>query len=129
MKLHPRSSALFSAATDSSSRCVPQLPPMAHAPKPISETFQPRRPNVRYFMAANFDPIRRCPQQPLSFAAMDEIFSDRLLASIEAKGSPICVGIDPIFEMLPDEIAGDAKERDGNDSEAAIDAIFTFTTT
>src|SRR5207244_879690 len=58
-----------------------------------------------------------------------EIFSDRLLASIEAKGSPICVGIDPIFEMLPDEIAGDAKERDGNDSEAAIDAIFTFTTT
>ena len=60
---------------------------------------------------------------------MDEIFSDRLLAAIEAKGSPICVGIDPIFEMLPDAIAGDAKERNGNDAEAAIDAIFTFTTT
>src|ERR1051325_3632672 len=60
---------------------------------------------------------------------MDEIFPDRLLAAIEAKGSPICVGIDPIFEMLPDAVAGDAKERDGNDAEAAIDAIFTFTTT
>ena len=60
---------------------------------------------------------------------MDEIFSDRLLAAIEAKGSPICVGIDPIFEMLPDAVAGDAKERDANDGEAAIDAIFSFTTT
>src|SRR5437667_7833492 len=60
---------------------------------------------------------------------MDEIFSDRLLAAIEAKGAPICVGIDPIFEMLPDAIAGDAKERDANDAEAAIDAIFSFTTT
>ncbi|HEV8377555.1 MAG TPA: orotidine-5'-phosphate decarboxylase [Tepidisphaeraceae bacterium] len=60
---------------------------------------------------------------------MDEIFPDRLLAAIEAKGSPICVGIDPIFEMLPDAIAGDPKERDANDAEGAIDAIFTFTTT
>ena len=60
---------------------------------------------------------------------MDEIFSDRLLAAIEAKGSPICVGVDPIFEMLPDAVAGDAKERNGNDSQAAIDAIFSFTTT
>ena len=60
---------------------------------------------------------------------MDEIFPDRLLAAIEAKGAPICVGIDPIFEMLPDAIAGDAKERDANDAEAAIDAIFSFTTT
>src|SRR5881394_3891890 len=51
MKLHPISSALFSAATDSSSRCVPQLPPIAQAPNPISETFQPSRPNVLYFMA------------------------------------------------------------------------------
>src|SRR6266850_7247762 len=59
---------------------------------------------------------------------MDEIFSDRLLAAIEAKGSPICVGIDPIFEMLPDSIAGDSKRRDANDAQAAIDAIFSYTT-
>src|SRR5436190_22113229 len=59
---------------------------------------------------------------------MDEIFSDRLLAAIRAKGSPICVGIDPIFEMLPDAVAGDPAERDANDREAAIDAVFAFTT-
>ena len=60
---------------------------------------------------------------------MDELFSDRLLSAIDEKKSPICVGIDPIFEMLPDAIAGDSKERNGNDAEAAIDAIFSFTTT
>src|SRR5213075_968067 len=59
---------------------------------------------------------------------MDELFSDRLLAAIEQKKSPICVGIDPIFEMLPDSIAGDSKTRDANDAQAAIDAIFSFTT-
>ena len=31
------------------------------------------------------------------------MFADRLLAAIEKKGSPICVGLDPIFENLPDE--------------------------
>src|SRR5882762_9668030 len=59
---------------------------------------------------------------------MDEIFSDRLLAAIEQKKSPICVGIDPIFEMLPDSIAGDSKTRNANDAQAAIDSIFSFTT-
>src|SRR5205823_11142591 len=34
----------------------------------------------------------------------------------------------PIYEMLPDKIAGEAAGRDANDSEAAIDAIFAFTT-
>src|SRR5258706_1308104 len=55
MKLHPRSSALFSAATDSSSRCDPQLPPMAQAPNPISETFHPSLPNVLYFIHPNLN--------------------------------------------------------------------------
>jgi orotidine-5'-phosphate decarboxylase len=59
---------------------------------------------------------------------MSDLFSDRLLDAIAQKGSPICVGIDPIFEMLPDAIAGDARTRNANDSEAAIDAIFAFTT-
>jgi orotidine-5'-phosphate decarboxylase len=59
---------------------------------------------------------------------MDDVFADRLLAAIEAKGSPICVGIDPIFEMLPDAVAGPAAKRNANDAEAAIDAIFAFTT-
>ncbi len=57
----------------------------------------------------------------------EQIFSDRLLAAIEAKGSPICVGIDPMFDMIPDAVAGDATRRNANDAEAAIDAIFDFT--
>jgi orotidine-5'-phosphate decarboxylase len=59
---------------------------------------------------------------------MAEVFGDRLRDAIRRKGTPICVGIDPIFEMLPDEIAGPAGERDANDYEAVIDAIFAFTT-
>ena len=55
-------------------------------------------------------------------------FADRLLAQIDQKKSPICVGIDPIFESLPDDIAGDPADRNANDSEAALDAIFAFTT-
>lgn len=54
-------------------------------------------------------------------------FADRLLDEIARKGSPICVGIDPIYEMLPDEIAGSPDERDPNDLDACIDAIFEFT--
>jgi orotidine-5'-phosphate decarboxylase len=60
---------------------------------------------------------------------MSELFADRLLASIEAKRAPICVGIDPIFEMFPEAIAGTGAARNANDSEAVIDAIFKFTTT
>lgn len=59
---------------------------------------------------------------------MAEVFADRLLAAIRAKGAPICVGIDPIFEMFPDEVAGDSSSRDAGDYEAVIDAIFAFTT-
>lgn len=59
---------------------------------------------------------------------MSDLFGDRLVEAIRQKGSPICVGIDPIFEMLPDAIAGDAAGRDANNAEAAIDAIFAFTT-
>src|SRR5687768_11050283 len=60
---------------------------------------------------------------------MSDLFADRLLASIEAKRAPICVGIDPIFEMFPESIAGTGKARNANDSEAVVDAIFKFTTT
>jgi orotidine-5'-phosphate decarboxylase len=60
---------------------------------------------------------------------MSEIFVDRLLEAIAAKGSPICVGIDPMYEQLPDAVAGPVDDRNSNDPEAAIDAIFAFTTT
>ena len=35
---------------------------------------------------------------------MDEHFADRLAGAIEAKGSPVCVGLDPVYERLPDEL-------------------------
>ena len=60
---------------------------------------------------------------------MSENFSDRLLNAIKTKGSPICVGIDPVYELLPAAVAGPIADRDSNDAEAAIDAIFDFTTT
>ena len=59
---------------------------------------------------------------------MSELFADRLLDAIAKKGTPICVGIDPVFEMLPDEIAGPAAARNASNPEVCIDAIFAFTT-
>jgi hypothetical protein len=58
---------------------------------------------------------------------MSDLFCDRLLDAIDAKASPICVGIDPVYEMLPDAIAGPANRRNANDATAAVDAIFAFT--
>src|SRR3954454_1528735 len=59
---------------------------------------------------------------------MSDLFGDRLVEAIERTAAPICVGIDPIFEMLPDDLAGDPSSRNANDHEAVIDAIFEFTT-
>ena len=58
---------------------------------------------------------------------MSDLFADRLLDAIDAQGTPICVGIDPVFEMLPDAVAGPANRRNANDSRACVDAIFAFT--
>ena len=60
---------------------------------------------------------------------MSKNFADRLIEAIDRKGGPVCVGIDPIFEMLPDAVAGDARSRPGNDPQAELDAIFAFTAT
>ena len=57
---------------------------------------------------------------------MPEMFADRLVAAIAEKKAPICVGIDPIFEMFPDDIAGQA--RNANDITGVLDAIYKFTT-
>lgn len=45
---------------------------------------------------------------------MTSNFADRLLAAIEDKGSPVCVGLDPVYERLPEAIAepqADAQRR------------------
>ena len=47
---------------------------------------------------------------------MSEHFADRLLAAIGRTGSPVCVGIDPAFDRLPDELKG-------GDEVAAIEAF------
>jgi orotidine-5'-phosphate decarboxylase len=54
---------------------------------------------------------------------MSDLFADRLLKAIADKGSPICVGIDPMVEMFPDEL----RPKNLNDAEACVDAIFDFT--
>src|SRR5215204_6746875 len=59
---------------------------------------------------------------------MPDLFADRLLEAIAEKGAPACVGIDPIYEMLPDAVAGPSANRNANDAEACVDAIFAFTT-
>jgi orotidine-5'-phosphate decarboxylase len=56
-------------------------------------------------------------------------FADRLIGAIEKKGSPICVGIDPILASMPDAVfTGGRDKATGGDPQAAIDAIFEFTT-
>ena len=58
---------------------------------------------------------------------MSELFCDRLLDAIDYTHAPICVGIDPILESLPDEVRSKFQSRD-DAPQAAIDAIFDFTT-
>jgi orotidine-5'-phosphate decarboxylase len=58
---------------------------------------------------------------------MSELFCDRLLDAIDYTKAPICVGIDPIVESLPNAIREKFLSRD-DEPQAAIDAIFDFTT-
>ena len=47
---------------------------------------------------------------------MTEHFADRLIEQCNAKGAPVCVGLDPVLERLPDAI-------DKSDPVAAIEAF------
>jgi orotidine-5'-phosphate decarboxylase len=55
-------------------------------------------------------------------------FADALLAAIDAKGTPLIVGIDPVYEQLPDVIRGHREMNDAEDLEASVDAILEFCT-
>src|SRR4051812_42010354 len=60
---------------------------------------------------------------------MSDTFADRLVAAIESKKAPICVGIDPILDSFPEQVLmRGGMQRGVNDPTAAIDAIYTFTT-
>ncbi len=49
-------------------------------------------------------------------------FADRLLQAIERKGSPICVGLDPVLERLPESLRGGVSPGRGEDAISAIEA-------
>lgn len=75
-------------------------------------------------MTPNPDP--RLATQHRTLTTPMSHFADRLLDAIARKGSPICVGIDPMLEMLPDAVAGPQRQRDPHDLDAAVDAVFAF---
>jgi len=53
-----------------------------------------------------------------------ENFADRLIAAIEKKGTPACVGIDPQFDSLPTEIRECAVEKNAAGAQAACIIAF-----
>lgn len=57
-----------------------------------------------------------------------ELFSDRLLDAIARKGAPICIGMDPMVDLMPDAVLNRFRRNNHLDGEAAVDAIFEFTT-
>jgi len=52
---------------------------------------------------------------------MAENFADRLLAAVDKKGSPACVGIDPVYEKLPAEF-----QAGGGGVSARVEAVRRF---
>jgi orotidine-5'-phosphate decarboxylase len=57
---------------------------------------------------------------------MSELFCDRLLDAVEYHHAPVCVGIDPVLESLPDDVRAKFPSRQDT-PQAAVDAIFDFT--
>src|SRR5687767_14229324 len=58
----------------------------------------------------------------------DQNFADRLLAAIDAKKTPLIVGLDPVYANLPGVITQHRELNDDEDLEAAVDAILEFCT-
>ncbi|MDH3583505.1 MAG: orotidine-5'-phosphate decarboxylase [Phycisphaerae bacterium] len=52
-------------------------------------------------------------------------FADRILEAIDRKAAPICVGIDPVIDQLPDVIL-DRHKADDAEGRSDLDAIFDF---
>ena len=53
-------------------------------------------------------------------------FADRLLSAIRQKGSPACVGIDPVYALLPADITAQSGLDDDTNTESSLDAILEF---
>lgn len=53
-------------------------------------------------------------------------FADRLTAAVRAKGNPVCVGLDPRFDLLPKALQEDAAQRFGRTPRAVAEAFLAF---
>ncbi|MDI6871577.1 MAG: orotidine-5'-phosphate decarboxylase [Bacillota bacterium] len=54
-------------------------------------------------------------------------FADRLAAAVEAKGTPLVVGLDPALAELPERLVEEAERRHGKGRRAAAAAVREFT--
>ncbi len=57
---------------------------------------------------------------------MAENFADRLIAAVQKKRTPLCVGIDPVYAKLPADITEHRELNDEQDTAAALDAVLEF---
>ncbi len=55
-------------------------------------------------------------------------FADRLCEAVRAKKTCLTVGLDPVYNRLPQAIKGHRSMNDESDAAAAVDAIFDFCT-
>lgn len=59
---------------------------------------------------------------------MPSHFADRLEKAVKTKNSPLVVGLDPVYNRLPESITSHREMNDEFDAAAAVDAIFEFCT-
>ena len=55
-------------------------------------------------------------------------FADRLYEAVQAKKTPLVIGLDPVYSRLPAAIRAHRQMNDEYDAAAAVDAIFDFCT-
>lgn len=59
---------------------------------------------------------------------MPSHFADRISKAVKAKNTPLVVGLDPVYNRLPEPITSHREMNDEFDAAAAVDAIFEFCT-
>ena len=57
---------------------------------------------------------------------MAKHFGDRLCEAVKSKRTPLVVGLDPVYNRLPEAIRSHKQMNDEFDAAAAVDAIFDF---
>src|SRR5262244_1065956 len=55
-----------------------------------------------------------------------EAFADRLVRAVREKGTPVCVGLDPRFELLPQPLRKLALRSFGTSTRAVASAFLEF---